>query len=230
VDHFLCYQVKTTPGTPKFVPIPGVHLVDQFETGDFDIKKPVSLCTPADKNSEGILDPLTHVKGYEIDAVKGSPKHVKQTNIRVDNQFGTLLVDTIKPDRLLVPTAKSLTGPVGPPDPATHNVDHYKCYDVKVSSGTPKFVPRSVSVVDQFNQPKVFDVTKPTQLCTPVDKRSEGIKNPFGHLMCYQVKPDKGQPKHTPVVNIIHVNNQFGPEQLDTVKETELCVPSSKTP
>jgi len=27
----------------------------------------------------------------------------------------------------------------------------------------------------------------------------------------------------------IHVNNQFGLEQLDTVKEEELCVPSLKT-
>jgi hypothetical protein len=26
----------------------------------------------------------------------------------------------------------------------------------------------------------------------------------------------------------IHVNNQFGPEQLDTVREEELCVPSEK--
>jgi hypothetical protein len=28
----------------------------------------------------------------------------------------------------------------------------------------------------------------------------------------------------------IHVNNQFGPEQLDTVKEEEFCVPSEKIP
>ena len=27
----------------------------------------------------------------------------------------------------------------------------------------------------------------------------------------------------------IHVNNQFGPERLDTIKEEELCVPSAKT-
>jgi hypothetical protein len=26
----------------------------------------------------------------------------------------------------------------------------------------------------------------------------------------------------------IHVNNQFGLEQLDTIKEEELCVPSKK--
>ena len=29
-------------------------------------------------------------------------------------------------------------------------------------------------------------------------------------------------------VTSIHINNQFGPEQLDTIKEEELCVPSTK--
>jgi hypothetical protein len=33
------------------------------------------------------------------------------------------------------------------------------------------------------------------------------------------------QPKHTKVLNI-HLNNQFGPERVDTKREGELCVPS----
>jgi hypothetical protein len=43
-------------------------------------------------------------------------------------------------------------------------------------------------------------------------------KNPATHLMCYLAKKAKGEPKHVKVLGI-HVNNQFGPEQLDTVKE-----------
>jgi hypothetical protein len=60
-----------------------------------------------------------------------------------------------------------------------------------------------------------------------VDKEGEGIKNDAAHLMCYQAKPAEGQPKHVKVLGI-HVNNQFGAEQLDTIKEEELCVPSEK--
>ena len=60
-----------------------------------------------------------------------------------------------------------------------------------------------------------------------MDKNGEGIKNDDTHLMCYQAKPATGQPKHVKVLGI-HVNNQFGPEQLDTVKEEGLCVPSAK--
>jgi hypothetical protein len=273
-----------------------VSLSDQFEDKDFDVKKPVNLCTPADKNDEGINDPDTHLKGYQIKEVKNScnsgpnqnractleedcggttgsttfcqatPKHVKQTNIKVRNQFhpegSELVVNTLKPDRLLVPTAKSLSGPVEEPDSATHNVDHYKCYKVKVTKGALKF-PKGIqaTIGDQFTDPpKVFDLKKSTRLCTPVNKEDEGIKNPDTHLMCYQVKPVKGvcaegapqnegqackkeedcggttgqtsscvpQPKHERVLGI-HVNNQFGPEQLDTIKEEELCVPSEKS-
>jgi hypothetical protein len=45
--------------------------------------------------------------------------------------------------------------------------------------------------------------------------------------LCYQAKAAKGEPKHVAVQGIF-VNNQFGPEQLDTVKEEDLCVPSIK--
>jgi hypothetical protein len=60
-----------------------------------------------------------------------------------------------------------------------------------------------------------------------VEKNGEEKKNPDTHLMCYQAKPAVGQPKHVKVLGI-HVNNQFGPEQLDTIKEEEFCVPSEK--
>jgi len=226
LDHFLCYKAKTAKGTPGFQPLV-VSLTDQFESLPAEVQKPVSLCTPADKNDEGIGDPDTHLKGYQIKSLG----HVKRTNITVTNQFGSVVVDTIKPDRLLVPTAKDVDGPAPPePDPATHNVDHYKCYKVKVTRGSPKFVPiLGVAVDDQFitDPGKLFDLKKPTRLCNPVDKNGEGIKNPAAHLMCYQAKPARGEPKHQKVLGI-HVNNQFGPEQLDTVKEEELCVPSIK--
>jgi hypothetical protein len=213
-----------------------VSLTDQFDAaGIFTVKKPVSLCLPAEKTFndivEDINDPDTHLKGYKI---KPQTPHVPQTNIKVVNQFGQLFVDTIKPDRLLAPTAKELDHPVDAPDNDAHGVDHYKCYKVKVTKGTAKF-PKGIqaTVVDQFNQPKLYNVKKPTRLCTPVEKSRlpngvpEPIKDDAAHLMCYQAKPAKGQPKHVKVTGI-HVNNQFGLEQLDTIKEEELCVPSEK--
>jgi hypothetical protein len=101
------------------------------------------------------------------------------------------------------------------------------------SKGT-KFTPiLGVAVDDQFtNGVKLFDLAKPTRLCIPVQKtilptgEGEPIQHPERLLMCYQAKPVKGQPKHAKILSI-HVNNQFGPELVDTLKEEELCVPST---
>jgi len=250
LDHFLCYQAKITVRTPRFGPVRRVGLSDQFESGLFDVTKPLALCPPADKNGEGIDDPDAHLEAYQLKLSivdPPQPHHVKRTGIRVANQFhpapDALSVDTIKPDRLLVPTAKcvaaSCPNPVPPLDPASHVVDHYKCYTVRVTPGTPRFKPvLNVPVRDQFtNPPKLYDITKPTRLCTPVlDKEHPAgthtlANNPDAHLMCYVAKLSRTSPtqaKHVPV-KAMFVNNQFGPGRLDTVRPDELCVPSTKT-
>ncbi len=261
LDHFLGYKVKSATAFPK-----GLHalLADRFETALYDLKKPLDLYTPANKNGEGIADAATHLRGYQIaltkarcadsapsnarGACKKEPdcggtqkvttlcvkqaKHVKRLGIHVRNQFhpnGELVVDTSKPERLLVPTAQSVVGPVSPPNPGAHAVDHFECYTTKVSKSGAKF-PKGVqaSVVDHFNQPKLYDLKKPTRLCVAADKNGEGIKNAAAALMCYQVKPAKGQPKHVAVTGIF-INNQIGPDRVGTSTADELCVPSTAT-
>ena len=51
--------------------------------------------------------------------------------------------------------------------------------------------------------------------CVPTDPDDTGT----------DIEPD--QPKHTKVIGFF-VNNQFGPEHLDSTKEVELCIPSLK--
>ena len=68
---------------------------------------------------------------------------------------------------------------------------------------------------------------KPKHLCTPVDKDGEGIIDPVNHLMCYDLKKIKDEPKFKKTN--VFTNNQFGPEQLDVKKEKLLCLPSIKT-
>ena len=73
-------------------------------------------------------------------------------------------------------------------------------------------------------------VKKPRSLCNPVDKNGEDPTAPThtDHLMCYQVKQVKTDLKFLKVAGVF-VNNQFGPEQLDVKKPSELCVPAQKT-
>jgi hypothetical protein len=239
ISHFLCYKALRSKEGPRLALPAGVTVTDQFDTGSLvNVLKSVSLCAPADKNEEGVADEATHLKGYQIKLTStrpAQPKHVRRTNVTIVNQFGTLLIDTITPDRLLVPAAKDLTNPPAPPDPGSHDVDHFRCYKVKMAKGHRFTAIPGVSVADQFNEPligslgrpKRFDVRKPTRLCAPADKNGEGIKDEGRHLLCYQVTKARNEPKHVPVRGI-HVADQFGPEDLNTITEEELCVPSVK--
>jgi hypothetical protein len=228
-DDFLCYKVKVTTMAPMTV-----SLSDQFESGTASVTKVRQLCAPGNKNGEGVFDTTTHLVSYSI---KPDAKHQRRTNILVENQIGIdgtgttgIRLDTTKADLLLVPSNKSLTVTPLAPDLNAINVDHYKCYKVKVTSGTPKLAKGiTVSVEDQFNSPaKVFTLKKPKHLCTPVDKNGEGIKNPEAHLLCYQAKGASGQPKHVRQTGV-RINNQIGLSVFSTTKESELCIPSIKT-
>jgi hypothetical protein len=223
IDHFSCYKTVPTPGTPRLQPL-SVTLEDQFETGPATVRRSRGLCAPANKNDEGVRDADTHLATYDIRV----PSHVQQTNVVVVDQFGTLTYDTVRPDQLLVPSAKALGGPAGAP---TGTLDHYKCYRVRRAKNSPKF-PKGMQVMatDQF-QTRLYDLRKPERLCNPVSKDGSPIDKPDEHLMCYKITLAANQPLHVRVRGQIHLNNQSGTDQqVDTVREAKLCVPARKNP
>jgi hypothetical protein len=189
------------------------------------VTKGTALCNPANKNEGGIDNPDDHLRSFGIKLAKGQPPFESASGLAVANQFGNVLLATSKVDRLLVPAAKDPAAPVAAPE--TPAIDHFRCQKAKIAKGEPRFEPISaVSVVDQFAQPKLYDLKKPTRLCTPVDKNGEGVLHPGTLLLCYQAKQGPGQAKHVKQVGL-HVAHQFGVERVDTVKEEELCVPST---
>jgi hypothetical protein len=153
---------------------------------------------------------------------------VPRTGIQVVNQFhpleAPLQVDAVRPERLLVPTAKGLSEPV--PLPGLNGVDHYKCYMAKPSKGTPKSLSLPiVGIEDQFMCYQARAVGGLCGLDAPINKggvcsaeRECGGTRQTGFCEL--------QAKFQRVVGLF-VNNQFGPSQLDATKEEELCVPST---
>ena len=224
LDHFLCYKAATTAGTPRFQAVT-VSTADDFETANGDAKRPKALCEPANKADEGVRDTATHLESYIF---KSATTHTPQTGVVVRDQFGTLTLDTIKPDRLLVPSGKALNAAAPAP---TGSVDHFKCYKVRRTPGTARFVRQNgVKVVDHFEN-RFYDVIRPLRLCLPVSKNAGSIIDEASHLVCYKTKAAAGGPAHTRVQNQIRVNNQFGTDQrLNTIKEDELCVPATRNP
>ncbi len=215
LHHYQCYEVRKDAFTG-----PTVSLQDRFGTESVLVQRPDRLCAPANKRNEdppAPADPI-HLAGYRI-----RPPKLIHPNQVVMNQFGTTTVDIIKPDRLMVPTTKSLTAtPPAAPGPPT--IDHFKCYKIRRTVDTPPFVKQlGVPLVDQFG-PITVDLLKPLRLCTPVNKNTEDPTAPAHplHLLCYRAK-----------VNVLFgtlnpfITNQFGSQQVELIRRQEFCVPST---
>src|SRR5215470_9701509 len=230
-DHFLCY--KTRSGA-AFSPVSSVTLNDEFETGTFTIKRhsfPASaICPPADKNGEGIVDPNTHLVGFQVAPATVTSTGAPKTGIRVVNQLDDVKVDVGRVRQLMVPANKSVAPAPPPPAPDlnTINVDHYKCYIARLSPGQAHLAQKTVTVGTQF-QTRKYNLVRIRQLCTPVDKNGGGIKNPLGHLLCYQARRAPGEAAAASM-NVSTNDSEFGVLQLETKETTMLCVPSLTNP
>jgi len=208
LNHFQCYDVARQQ-FDRF----SLSLDDDFGANTVEVRRPKLLCAPVNKNDEDPSAPgdAEHLVGYEIR--RDGRRFERFTDEVVQDQFGVLVLDLQRPERLLVPSAKSLTDPATPLA-APPVIDHYKCYRVR---GDRRRVA-GVTVEDQFGT-GVTDVKKPLRLCLPVDKDGEGIVDQAARLMCYQLKPG-------PRVNQeVFIDNQFGAGSLEVRRARELCVP-----
>ena len=233
LDSFLFYDFKSKTKAKKFRHKSKkiqVTLSDRFtpkgQFQDFLVKEPVELGNPVDKNGEGIFDSETHLIGYKI--IPKSRKHgfkrkshqkAMLPEVIVTNQFGEMSLKLSNPpNRLLVPSAKSLNGPVPSlPDPP---IDHFQCYGISRASG---FEKQTMSVVDQFQSPKDIELVKPTRLCNPTNTNGDGIKNESQHLVCYKVRTNNDRKKRQ-----VFTNNHLGPMKGQTGRERDLCILSEK--
>ncbi|HZR83678.1 MAG TPA: thrombospondin type 3 repeat-containing protein [Candidatus Binatia bacterium] len=152
------------------------------------------------------------------------------TTVQVESPLGgSLRLDVAKPDRLLVPTAASRTAPVAPPDPASHDVDRFKCWTVKLAKGSPRFAPIRVSVVNPFRQEtKAYDVLGPTRLCNPVADDAGAVANPGAHLLCFRLAaPRAAVRERFARLAGISVANELGRDRVDETALGDLCVAST---
>src|SRR6185295_13733556 len=142
----------------------------------------------------------------------------RERNVTVQDQFGSLVVDLIRPVALLVPTAKDLVST--PPPLASSAVDHFKCYRAR---GARRRIS-NVKIDDQFRSFNVA-IVRPRWLCAPASKEGSLVVDGTSHLMCYDERIN-GQPFTEP--GPLFVNNQFGPDTLRALRPRVLCVPAIK--
>jgi hypothetical protein len=228
-NHFLCYETHR----PRLDVL--VDLVDEFGSSTDNLGHGKRLCTPVDKNGEDPTAPTDpeHLAAYAIRHATSLPSVGAVT---VQNQFGVVDVEVARPGFLLVPAAKSLSGP---PQPLATPADRFKCYGVR-GGENPK---ARVTLEDQFGTTRL-QVFKPRWLCSPVEMHGEAIIDPHGHLLCYDVAPRSAHaaaarparaPRRTdpapgrreiPEVERVFALDEFGADEFGVLGPQELCVPS----
>jgi hypothetical protein len=197
LDHYKCYQAA---GAQVDL---GVGLVDQFQARTTLVLDPKLFCTPADKNGEGIADPLTHLTCYTTNPIGQAPGLIPITN-----QFlaGDQL-ELLGPDLLCAPSTKEV------PPPA----EHFNVYRAQGPDGPP------VSMADQFGT-QVTDLGLTSLFMVPAEKNGEGIFDPFTHLTCYDIL----DPAEPPFPYVTVANQFVTDELLEVGSPMELCVPTEK--
>jgi hypothetical protein len=145
-DHYKCDKSRAA-----FQPR-SVSLVDQFGQSTATVLRPDRFCNPVDKNNEGINDPDAHLNCYKIQEPRGPSRAVV-----VSNQFGELQLTATRAHTLCVPAIKDQIGNLN-----GVNINHFKCYRVRPTSGAPKFTGRNVQLAEQF-EIKATAVIKPLE-------------------------------------------------------------------
>lgn len=105
-NSFECYRVRTSKGAPKFQPLEGVLVEDAFGTLSIDVRKPSTLCNPA---NVGGADPdapdhADHLLCYKVKVTKATPAFVRPPSFFTANAFGDEHLDAIRPQELCLPS------------------------------------------------------------------------------------------------------------------------------
>lgn len=219
LDPYQCYQIKRVP----FAHITGVSLNDQIGNSTVELIRPKRVCNPADING---LDPSNvndpdHLTGYVMRQT--APPFVAVRALAVTDLFGPLTMDLVRPDYIMIPSAKSLVAP--PPPYTTPGINHFKCY--KTAHATRRIT--SLTLDDEFGS-LILALKKPVRLCVPADKNGEGIMEPETSLLCYKALTAPGTPKFRGPPGPVYVDNQFGASTFTVDHQRELCLPATIGP
>ena len=200
LDHYKCYGA-----TGAQIDV-GVTLLDQFQARTALVLEPELFCTPADKNGEGIDDPINHLTCYSTNPV-GQPPGL----IPITNQFlaGDQL-DLLGPDLLCVPSTK-----IVPP-----SVEHFTVYDATGADGPAGDDAGPVRLADHGPR-----LNEPLHGARTEEQTSRACTIRFTHLTCYDIVDP------VPILpNLdVTVTNQFVTDQPIVIGvPKELCVPTEK--
>ncbi len=223
-DAYLCYRARSTRGTVRFPGRNALPLADRFGTRAADLQTPRHVCAPAGIDGDTVDDAATHLTTYKQTHVL--PKPTTQTGLRLAMAVGTMTVDLGTP---ALATAPAVTDPVTPPtapDPATHDVNHYQCWDAKRTRGTVGLpAGLTVTVDDAFGEARTYTLRRLRHVCTPARVDGADVERAAASLACFRVRRARDQPRPDPA-QALRVRDDLAAQTLDLTRDDTLCLPA----
>jgi len=220
---FLCYATRSTKQVGR-----RLSLGDAFETTEVEVRDGVSLCNPVTSKGEEIADGGSYLQGYRVQVPKGQRPRGKKTNIKVENQFGVISLDTRRADRILVPAVRSESGA---PQESRGDLGQFKCYLASTSGGKKGLAKDLEASVKRASKPENrFRLKGLTRICNQVDAGKEDravIGAADEHLLCYRVRRPKGAGKRFKSRDV-NITSQFGSTRVTPRRPEEFCVVSKR--
>ena len=215
VSPFQCYDAFSWQKPYWWLGSSKVRLEDRFEDATFKLGSTAEVCSALGLPGGQLASRLACVR---LQRASGSES---TRTLQVTNALGSLTLRVGKARQLCLPAGTSSV----PVDPG---LDAYKCYAAETRPKTPRFVPISVRLSDEFGSGTV-DVTAPDMMCAPASVAGGGVEHEAVHLVCYRIaerrvwgrNPDAFRPRSTTVTSA------NGRDVVGLVARDHLCVPSA---
>lgn len=226
------YLVDLTTGLPGgssvILPIGGSHLIhiitgnptlDHVDGADFLVNNcvPPTTSTTVATTSTSITSSTSTSSTSTTSTTSPTPS-TSTTSTSTSSTSST----SATPTTSSTTSTTSTTATTTPLNVCEDLLDHFKCYKLRAG---PQLSRPVLEVTDQF-ETKDTQVLRILRFCNPVDKNGEGINDASAHLMCYQARDATGEPRFTR--KRIHIENQFGGQDLTVYKTEALCLPATK--
>lgn len=223
-DAYLCYQARSSRGAARFAGRVGLPVADRFGARQVDLPKPQHVCTPAGVDGATTADGATHLATYRVRGT--APAAIPQRGLRLTTALAALDVDLKGPALAAAPAAADALADPAPPDPATHDVNHYQCWSARPARGTPG-LPKglAVRVADAFGAERTYALKGLRTVCTPAQADGADVERAAASLACFKVRRARGEAAPAPARGL-RVRDDLGAQTLDLAREDTLCLPA----
>jgi len=215
VGSFQCYWAFSWQKPFWWLSPATVRVEDLFEDASFKLgstRQACSALTQPDGQS------ATRMACVRIQRASGSDT---PRTLQIRNALGELTLRVGKAKQLCLPAGASSV-------PESPGLDAYKCYAAETRPKTPRFVPVSARLTDEFGS-GTLDVVAPDMVCNPASVSEGGVLHEQVHQVCYRIQ-ERRVWGHNPDVfrpRTVTVTSASGRDVVGLVLRDHLCVPST---